>query len=95
MVATDVLLLLHVPPVIELESVVVEPAHKLVVPLIVLVLQPAHLYTWPLAGNGEIFSVNVVLEGTGDPPLFGSVCQSVALLAIPMVAAVVTYDDGP
>ena len=59
-VATDVLLLLHVPPEVPLlVNVVVEPLHTDVEPLIVPALAP------------ELLTVNVLNEETGLPhPVF-------------------------
>lgn len=39
--------------------------------------------------------VNVELEGVGDALTSGNVCQSVVLLAMPMVAPIPAKVDGP
>ena len=45
-------------------------------------------YTWLGAGPVESVSVNTPDDGVGELPALFSVCQSVVLLAMPMVADV-------
>ena len=47
-----------------------------------------HLYTWPAAGPTESESVNIVDDGVGALLALFKVCQSVVLLAMPIVADV-------
>lgn len=72
--ATEVLALLHVPPVQVLLRAVVEPWHIVKEPVMGgAELVGVHLYHWADAGELPIVVVNVEDDGVGDDDEFGSV----------------------
>jgi hypothetical protein len=85
----------HVPPATGSERVLVVPTHMLVKPVIAGGVHIDQRYTWLRAGLTASVLVKVLAEGTGDALTFGSVCQSVVLLPMPIVAPRPAKVDGP